>query len=43
VEVSPLHNSGRVTPLSDSGYQDQIVAAMAAAIEQWQRDWRQQP
>lgn len=43
VEVSPLHNSGRVTPLSDSGYQDRIVAAMAAAVEQWQRDWRQQP
>jgi N-acetylmuramoyl-L-alanine amidase len=43
VELSPLHTSGRVTPLTDSGYQDQIVAAMAAAVEQWQRDWRQQP
>jgi N-acetylmuramoyl-L-alanine amidase len=43
VELSPLNNSGRVTPLSDSGYQDRIVAAMAAAVEQWQRDWRQQP
>jgi N-acetylmuramoyl-L-alanine amidase len=43
VELSPLHNSGRVTPLSDAGYQDRIVAAMAAAVEQWQHDWRQQP
>ena len=43
VEFSPLNNSGRMTALSDSGYQDRIVAAMAAAVEQWQRDWRQQP
>lgn len=41
VEFSPLNNSGSVTPLSNPGYQDRIVAAMAAAIEQWQRDWRQ--
>jgi N-acetylmuramoyl-L-alanine amidase len=43
VEFSPLSNSGRVTQLSDPAYQDRIVAAMAAAVEQWQRDWRQQP
>jgi N-acetylmuramoyl-L-alanine amidase len=43
VELSPLTNGDRVTPLSDPGYQDRIVAAMAAAVEQWQRDWRQQP
>jgi N-acetylmuramoyl-L-alanine amidase len=43
VEFSPLTHSGKVTPLSDSAYQDRIVAAMAAAVEQWQRDWRQQP
>jgi N-acetylmuramoyl-L-alanine amidase len=43
VEFSPLHATGRVIPLSDSGYQDRVVAAMAAAVEQWQRDWRQQP
>src|ERR1700733_14153743 len=42
-EVSPLNRSGTVTPLSNPGYQDRIVAAMAAAVEQWQRDWRQQP
>ena len=35
--------SVRVTQLSDSAYQDRIVAAIAAAVEQWQRDWRQQP
>jgi N-acetylmuramoyl-L-alanine amidase len=43
VEISPLNISGKVTALSDSAYQDRIVAAMAAALEQWQRDWRQQP
>ena len=43
VEISPLSVSGKVTALSDSAYQDRIVAAMAAALEQWQRDWRQQP
>ncbi|HEX4172111.1 MAG TPA: N-acetylmuramoyl-L-alanine amidase, partial [Acetobacteraceae bacterium] len=43
VEVSPLSATGHVTQLSDPGYQDRIVAALAAAIEQWQRDWRQQP
>lgn len=43
VEFSPLNSSGRVAALSDSGYQDRIIAAMTAAVEQWQRDWRQQP
>ncbi len=43
VEFSPLNRSGTITPLSDPAYQDRIVAAMAAAVEQWQRDWRQQP
>jgi N-acetylmuramoyl-L-alanine amidase len=43
VELSPLSISGKVTALSDPAYQDRIVAAMAAALEQWQRDWRQQP
>ena len=43
VELSPLNRSGSITPLSDPAYQDRIVAAMAAAIEQWQHDWRQQP
>jgi N-acetylmuramoyl-L-alanine amidase len=43
VEFAPLNSSGRVTALSDPGYQDRMIAALAAAIEQWQRDWRQQP
>jgi len=42
-ELSPLHGAATVTQLSDSAYQDRIVAAMAAAVEQWQHDWRQQP
>jgi N-acetylmuramoyl-L-alanine amidase len=43
IEVSPLNLSGKVTALTDSAYQDRLVAALAAALEQWQRDWRQQP
>jgi N-acetylmuramoyl-L-alanine amidase len=43
IELSPLSISGRVTPLSNPAYQDRIVAALTAALEQWQRDWRQQP
>jgi N-acetylmuramoyl-L-alanine amidase len=43
IELSPLNISGKVTALSDPAYQDRIVAALAAAVEQWQRDWRQQP
>jgi N-acetylmuramoyl-L-alanine amidase len=43
IEFSPLHATGRVVPLSDAGYQEKIVAAMTAALEQWQHDWRQQP
>ena len=43
VEISPLSGTAHVTALSDPGYQDRIVAALAAAVEQWQRDWRQQP
>jgi N-acetylmuramoyl-L-alanine amidase len=43
VEFAPLYGTAGVTPLSNQGYQDKIVAALAAAVEQWQRDWRQQP
>src|ERR1700685_2533654 len=43
IELSPLNLNGKVTALSDPGYQDRLVAALAAAVEQWQRDWRQQP
>jgi N-acetylmuramoyl-L-alanine amidase len=40
VEVAPLHETGRMLQLSDQEYQDRLVAALAAAVEQWQRDWR---
>lgn len=43
VEISPLSGTAHVTALSDPGYQDRIISALAAAVEQWQRDWRQQP
>jgi len=43
IELSPLNISGKVTSIADPAYQDRIVAALAAAVEQWQRDWRQQP
>jgi N-acetylmuramoyl-L-alanine amidase len=43
IEVSPLNISGKGAALSDAEYQDRLVAALAAALEQWQRDWRQQP
>jgi N-acetylmuramoyl-L-alanine amidase len=43
VEFAPLYGTGGVTALSNPAYQDRIVAALAAAVEQWQRDWRQQP
>jgi N-acetylmuramoyl-L-alanine amidase len=43
VEISPLSSTAHVTALSDPAYQDRIVATLAAAVEQWQRDWRQQP
>lgn len=39
VEAAPLVRSGRVTPLSDSGYQQRIVEALASAIEQWRQDY----
>jgi N-acetylmuramoyl-L-alanine amidase len=43
VEIAPLSRSGHITPLSDAGYQNQVVAALAAAVEHWQKDWNQHP
>jgi N-acetylmuramoyl-L-alanine amidase len=43
VEIAPLSVSGKVTPLAAPEYQSRVVGALAAAIEQWERDWRQQP
>jgi N-acetylmuramoyl-L-alanine amidase len=41
VEFAPLIHSESATPLSDPDYQNRIVTALATAIEQWQKDWRQ--
>ena len=44
VEIAPLVKHGEDTAaLSDSAYQAHIVEALAAAIQQWREDWRQQP
>lgn len=43
VEVAPLIHSGTATPLSDPAYQNRLVNALAAAIEQWQQDWKKEP
>lgn len=44
VEIAPLVKRGEDTaPLSDSAYQAHIIEALAAAIQQWREDWRQQP
>ena len=44
VEMAPLV-AGHVTtarPLTDVSYQKQVIDAVAAALEQWRSDWRQQ-
>jgi N-acetylmuramoyl-L-alanine amidase len=44
VEIAPLVKRGEDTAeLSDSAYQAHIIEALAAAIQQWREDWRQQP
>ena len=43
VEIAPLSSAKGVTPVSDTEYQNRIIAAITAALEQWQKDWRQQP
>lgn len=45
VEIAPLAGTQSTAPaaLSDAGYQARIVDALAAAIQQWREDWRQQP
>lgn len=43
VEMAPLVG-GHVTagrPITDAGYQKQVVDSLAAAIEQWRNDWKQ--
>ncbi len=44
VEVAPLTQRGSVaTPLSDPAYQGRVIAALAAALDAWRRDWSVQP
>jgi len=44
VEIAPLTRNGAVTAtLEDADYQSRILAALAAAIEGWRRDWSVQP
>ena len=40
VEVAPLNAT---TPLSDTSYQQKIMASLAAALSAWHSDWRLQP
>jgi N-acetylmuramoyl-L-alanine amidase len=45
VEIAPLAGAqgGPTASLSNAAYQTRIVEAIAAAIQQWREDWRQQP
>lgn len=44
VEIAPLTRNGAVTAtLEDAAYQSRILAALAAAIDGWRRDWTVQP
>ena len=45
VEIAPLAGikGGATASLSNAAYQTRIVEAIAAAIQQWREDWRQQP
>ncbi len=44
VELAPLMKNGAVTSsLEDANYQSRILAALAAAIEGWRRDWTVRP
>ncbi|MGB7190710.1 MAG: N-acetylmuramoyl-L-alanine amidase [Acidobacteriaceae bacterium] len=45
VEIAPLDagSSTKAEPITSADYQRIILGALAAAIEQWRNDWRQQP
>ncbi len=45
VEVAPLEagSSTKARPITDTAYQRTILDALAAAIEEWRNDWREQP
>ena len=44
VELAPLGKEGDLpTPLTDAGYQKQVISALVAALEEWQHDRSPQP
>jgi N-acetylmuramoyl-L-alanine amidase len=45
VEIAPLQagSSTKASPITDTTYQRTILDALAAAIDEWHNDWRQQP
>ena len=45
VEVAPLQGGSttKAHAITDPGYQQIILNALAAAVEEWRNDWRQQP
>jgi N-acetylmuramoyl-L-alanine amidase len=44
VEIAPLQAgaSTKAQPISDEAYQRAILGALAAAMDEWRKDWRQQ-
>ena len=45
VEVAPLQGGSttKSKAITDEAYQQKVLDALAAALEEWQKDWRQQP
>jgi N-acetylmuramoyl-L-alanine amidase len=45
VEIAPLQagSSTKPEPLTDAAYQRAVLDALAAALNEWQNQWRQQP
>jgi len=44
VEIAPLTRGTAITAaLTDASYQSKVLAALAAAVESWRRDWSAQP
>jgi N-acetylmuramoyl-L-alanine amidase len=45
IEIAPLQAgaSTKAAPVTDETYQRNILGALAAALDEWHNDWRQQP
>jgi N-acetylmuramoyl-L-alanine amidase len=45
VELAPLQGGSttKAKPITDEGYEQTVLNALAAALEEWRSDWRQQP